>query len=241
MSFDECGLVRKRFSVEKAERAQQTLRSRLVLSDIYSPIRIVVGLDVAYKRYGGSEAGVGVAVALSYPGFKPLACFAATRSICVPYIPGLLAFREMAVLAPALKKLLSRVRPDLLLVDGHGVSHPRGLGIASHVGVVFGIPSIGVAKKRLHGREEEVSGRILLVSESGPVGEVIVAGGSRIYVSPGHGVSLSSASRLVKGMVKGRRLPEPLRIADSLSKRIKHDLAAVHGGGLRITDCTSYI
>ncbi|MEB3860214.1 MAG: endonuclease V, partial [Desulfurococcales archaeon] len=219
--IDPCRAVRERFSVARAERAQRLMSSMLSLEDSYGPVRVVAGLDVAYKRYEGGEIGVGVAVALSYPGFRVLKCYAAVRLVCVPYIPGLLAFREMAVLSPAFKSLLLESRPDLVLVDGHGLSHPRGFGIASHVGVAFGVPSIGVAKKRLYGRERRQGDRVLLVSERGPVGEVINVGGSRIYVSPGHGVSLVSAASLVRGMLRRHRLPEPVRVADSISKRVK--------------------
>jgi deoxyribonuclease V len=237
---EACTVVRERFSVEKAERAQLALASMVSLRDSYGPVRVVAGLDVAYKRLAGAEVGVGVAVALSYPGFRPLGCFAALGPVCVPYIPGLLAYREMAVLAPALRRLVESVEPDLLLVDGHGVSHPRGLGIASHVGVAFGIPSIGVAKRRLYGREERVRGRTIVVSERGPVGEVLEAGGSRLYVSPGHGVSLDSAAGLVRGMILGRhRLPEPVRVADRVSKALKGE--ASPATGFRVTDCTRYI
>jgi len=222
-----CTLVRERFSPERAAAAQLKLRQKLVLQDNYPPLRRVAGLDVAYVKVGGVEYGIGVAVALSYPALNVESCVAYVARVCVPYIPGLLAFREMAVLAPALLRLSRRVPLDLVIVDGHGIAHPRGLGIASHVGVAFDVPSIGVAKRRLYGREVEEQGRKLVVDDEGrPIAVVVESGrGSRIYASPGHRVGVFTAGRIVRSMLrKGRRLPEPTRIADSITKSLRRQL-----------------
>lgn len=223
-----CDRVRARFSPERAIRAQRALRRKLVLEDDYGVIRTVIGLDVAYFHHDGVEYGIGVAAALSYPSASLEYCVAYVTRVCVPYIPGLLAFREMVVLAPALLRILSTQNADLVVVDGHGIAHPRGLGIASHIGVTFQAPSIGVAKKKLFGREALVDNRKVVVNDAGePIAVVIDSGRkSRIYVSPGHRVSLWSAARLVKSMLKkGRRLPEPTRVADLITKEVRRKLS----------------
>ncbi len=234
-----CSDVEKRFSPSKAIRAQNILRSRVVLRDDFPPIRVVGGLDVAYLREG---YGIGVAIALSYPSMKVLDCWAYVRRICVPYIPGLLAFREMAVLAPALARLLSLNPLDLVVVDGHGVAHPRGLGIASHVGVAFDIASIGVAKKLLYGEIVEQGGRQYIVDRSGRrIGIVLKRPrGSVIYVSPGHKVSVETAGSLVEAMSKGNyKLPEPTRIADRVSKELRRLLREPTSGYIRCSGSSS--
>ncbi|MCE4628014.1 MAG: endonuclease V [Desulfurococcales archaeon] len=242
--LEACRLVRNLFATAKAYRAQRWIAEHALVEDRYGLVRVVAGLDVAYKRgRHGEDVGVGVAVALSYPSLKPLACEALARVICVPYVPGLLAFREMAVLAPALARLLRRVSVDLVLVDGHGIAHPRRAGIATHVGVVFDIPSIGVAKKRLYGREKAVGDKTLLVDDGGrPIAMIIERGRSRIYVSPGHRISVESSARLVKTMLKRGRLPEPTRVADSLTKSLKRvvgEISCCDPVSLRTPQCGS--
>jgi len=222
-----CSFIREKFSPEKAAAAQLKLRQKVVLEDNYPPLRRIAGLDVAYMKVGGVEYGVGVAVALSYPSLNVEACVAYVTRVCVPYIPGLLAYREMVVLAPALLRLSRKTPIDLVVVDGHGIAHPRGLGIASHVGVTFNMPSIGVAKRRLYGREVEEQGKRLVIDDEGrPIAVIVESGrGSRIYVSPGHRVSVFTAGRIVRSMLrKGRRLPEPTRIADSITKSLRRRL-----------------
>jgi deoxyribonuclease V len=195
------------------------------VEDDYGPIRRVAGLDVAYIRRGEYSLGVGVAAVLHYPSLRLEDCVIYVGPVCVPYIPGLLAFREMAVLGPILAKLGKLI--DLYVADGHGIAHPRRFGIASHVGVVTDTPSIGVAKKRLYGREVREGTRRVLVSDNGErIAAIIESGrGKAIYVSPGHRISLESAVNLVKKMMRpGGRLPEPTRIADSISKRVRNEL-----------------
>lgn len=214
------------FNSARAELAQRLLARRVVLRDEFPPLRRVAGLDVSYLRTVDGEVGVGVAVLLDYPSLRLKECVVYIDKVCVPYIPGFLAFREMAVAAPALARLSSF---DLVIVDGHGIAHPRRFGIASHVGVVFGKPSIGVAKRRLAGIEVEDGGKTYIILDGEKVGVVIRRGRSHLYVSPGNKVSVDTAGRLVESMLKaGRRLPEPTRIADEVSKAIKR---ALKGGG----------
>ncbi len=217
----DCAGIRERFSVRRAERAQRVLARKVEVADRLGPVRRVLGLDVSYVR-GEGDLGIGVAVLLSYPHLDVVSCHAYVGPVCVPYIPGLLAFREMAVLGPLLTRVAGSA--DLIMVDGHGIAHPRRLGIASHVGVVTDTPSIGVAKKRLYGRVGLVRGRRVLLDEEGRVIAVILSSGrgSEIFVSPGHRVSPFTAAGIVERMlVRGHRLPEPTRVADMVTKRLK--------------------
>ena len=197
--------------------------------------RLVVGLDAAYSRRYGA---VGVAAALRYDSLVLEGYGAAVGEPPLPYIPGLLAFREAPVLYTALRMLPHSLRPDLLVVDGHGLGHPRLAGIASHIGLALGTPSIGVAKKRLYGVEEPlepgceppcVEARLLDKRRGITLGYVVRSTRARrLYVTPGAYVSPETAARLVVDMLRrqagGKSLPAPTREADRLSKRIARGL-----------------
>jgi len=141
----------------------------------------------------------------------------------VPYLRGLLAFREVPALLVALAQL--RRRPDLAFVDGHGIAHPRGLGVAAHFGVLADLPSIGVAKKRLTGAADPPGPRAgdhaTLTLKGDAVGWVLRsrAGCRPLFVSPGHRVSLDGALAETLACLRGYRLPEPTRLADRLASR----------------------
>lgn len=142
----------------------------------------------------------------------------------MPYVPGLLSFRELPALLQAMAGLPHE--PDLVFVDGHGIAHPRGLGIAAHLGVVSGLPTIGVAKKILTGSheplQEQRGARVPLLDRHGrTIGWVLRSkhGVRPLVVSPGHRVSLERAPELVMACVRHYRLPEPTRLADRLASR----------------------
>ena len=238
-----CSRVEASFSPERAIRAQRLLASKVVVEDDFPPIRLVAGIDVAYSKSADTTVGVGVAVLLSYPSLRVVDCVAYVAPICVPYIPGLLAFREARVLAPALYRLVRRRGVDLVVVDGHGLAHPRRLGIASHIGVVFNIPSIGVAKKKLYGKTVTIGGVEYLVDERGEKIGVVLKRRRRasIYVSPGHRVSVDTAARLVEKMtLPGRKLPEPTRIADHYTKVLREGLGATGEGYIQCPGSSSH-
>ncbi len=234
-----CRDVKERFDAQKASRAQRILSSMVVLEDRLNPnsIEVVAGLDVAYRRpsSGRTEIGIGVAIAINAYNYKPIRCVACIRPVCIPYIPGLLAFREMYVLAPALQRLVKKVDIDVIVVDGHGIAHPRGLGIASHVGVVFNKPSIGVAKKKLFGEVVEEDGKLLVKDRGRAIGVVV----EKIYVSPGTMVSLESSEKIIRRMLK-TRLPEPIRIADKVSKELRKEAYKFLAEDIVFIDCLPY-
>ena len=158
---------------------------------------------------------------LEYPSLRPHRVAIGYAEPPIPYIPGLLAFREAPAAYAAYKRLDEK--PDLLIVDGHGRSHPRKAGIATHLGVALDTPSIGVAKKRLTGEPCSYNNLPALCLDGEPVAIIHqVTAKRRIYISVGHRLSLTTAYTLVKRMLKPRRtLPQPTYIADRLTKQAK--------------------
>ena len=173
------------FDVEKAKKLQKELSRRVLCGGIdLGRVRYLAGLDVSYV----GDLGVGVAVLLTYPQLDPVEYVVVKGRVKVPYIPGLLAFREAPLLIKALE-LLS-VRPDLVVVDGHGVTHPRRFGIASHVGLVTDTASVGAAKSLLYGKVVDSGSEKLIVAD-GLVGGLVVRRGRReVYLSIGYRVNL---------------------------------------------------
>ncbi len=212
------------FNPARARLLQEKLAEQVVFRDDFPPVSLVAGLDVSYFRTSGAFCGVAVVAVLRYPSLTLVEYAYHVEEAPVPYIPGLLAYREAPILLKAYAKLSHD--PDLLLVDGHGATHPRGLGIASHIGVVLDKPSIGVAKKLLTGTVEEHQGVKYVVVNGVRAGIVIEEPGrKKLYVSTGHRVSPRTAYLLVTRMRKPRAgLPEPIRVADSLSRELARKL-----------------
>ena len=189
-------------------------------------VRYVAGADIALGKpaLSGAEGsnGRGAVVLLSYPDLRLVEHHLVEEPLTFPYVPGLLAFREVPVLARAFQQL--ERTPDLLLVDGHGLSHPRRFGLACHLGLLLDLPTIGVAKSRLLGRHDEppaqAGGRTELRDGPDLIGLVLRTreGVSPVYVSIGHRIGLQEAAEWVLRLCRGYRLPEPTRLADQLSK-----------------------
>jgi deoxyribonuclease V len=164
-------------------------------------------------------------VVLRFPGWERIDAAWARGLAPLPYVPGLLSFREGPLYLAAFARL--RVSPDLLLCDGQGIAHPRGFGLASHLGVLFDLSSIGVAKSRLAGRHREPgwargSSRRLVLSGR-VVGRVVrtQTGVKPLYVSPGHRIGIAEAAELVVRLSPRYRLPEPSRAADQWVRRLR--------------------
>ncbi len=203
----------------EAMALQRTLRAHLVLEDRLGPVRRVAGVDVGFEA-NGTVTRAAVAV-LGYPDLDLLETAIARRPTEFPYVPGLLSFRELPAVLDALAGL--RALPDLLLCDGQGIAHPRRLGIASHLGLLVDIPSIGVAKTRLLGTHGEPPDRRGAWTPLQADGEIIGAvlrtrlGVKPLYVSPGHRIGLETAVAFVKGCCTRYRLPETTRHAHRLA------------------------
>jgi deoxyribonuclease V len=198
---------------------QRDWRARLILVDQLGPVRRVAGVDVGFED-GGAVTRAAVAV-LGYPGLELLETVIARRPTTFPYVPGLLSFRELPAILDALERL--REPPDLLLCDGQGIAHPRRFGIASHLGLLVDVPSIGVAKNRLYGSHGVVPEARGAWTPLRAADEVIGAvlrtriGVKPLYVSSGHRVSLETAVSYVLGCCTRYRLPETTRHAHRLA------------------------
>ncbi len=167
----------------------------------------------------------GAIAVYTYPGLELVEEAGAAGEVPFPYRTGLLSFREVPILAEVFRKL--RQPPEVLLVDGQGIAHPRGLGLASHLGLVLDVPTIGLAKSRLVGDGPEPGW------EAGAAGELIwrdevvglrlrtASGRKPLYLSPGHLITLKECREIGLGCVRKYRIPLPLRQADRLTRRLR--------------------
>jgi deoxyribonuclease V len=198
---------------------QKELMQGVERIDRLPAIRHVAGVDVGYEE-GGRVTRAAVVV-LSFPELEPVESVVARRPTEFPYVPGLLSFRELPAVLAALVGL--KAAPDIILCDGQGIAHPRRFGIASHLGVLLDVPTIGVAKTRLVGRHAEppdVKGAWTpLLDGEETIGAVLRtrAGVKPLYVSIGHRVSLKTAIALTLACTTRYRLPETTRQAHRLT------------------------
>jgi deoxyribonuclease V len=204
---------------KEAIAIQQALRSRVICEDLIDGVAHVAGVDVGFEQ-GGAVTRAAVAV-LRLTDLELVDSALARLPTSFPYVPGLLSFREVPAALEALRGL--SVMPDLLLVDGQGIAHPRRLGIASHLGLLCDIPSIGVAKSRLIGEHGEVPDQrgawTPLLDRRELIGAVLRTrpGVKPLYISSGHRVSLPTAIAYVMACVTRYRLPETTRWAHRLA------------------------
>jgi len=208
-------------TVEEAIALQEKLTKEVITVDqIPQPVRYVAGVDMGFESAGTiSRAAVAV---LSFPALQLQEYAIARRPTSFPYISGLLSFREIPALLDALEKI--NTTPDLILCDGQGIAHPRRLGIASHLGLILDMPTIGVAKSLLVGKHQEVpnikGSRQPIIHRKETIGAALRTrvGTKPVYISSGHRVSLPTAIDYVLQCTPKYRLPETTRIADKLSK-----------------------
>lgn len=205
---------------------QRRLAGRVELADRIDTVRYIAGVDIGFEQ--GGEITRAAVVVLAWPG-DPLAGFEVVEQVVhreltrMPYIPGLLSFREVPAALAAFAKLTAR--PELVMVDGQGIAHPRRLGVASHLGLWLDLPTIGVAKSRLCGNHSEVpieKGEWTpLRDRDETIGAVLRSrnGVKPVFVSPGHRISMTSALDWVLRCLGRTKLPEPTRLADRLASR----------------------
>jgi deoxyribonuclease V len=208
-------------TAQQARVLQSALAERVVLEDDFVPPRVIAGVDVGFEEQGSIT--LAAAVLLDADTLQLIAHSVARIPTSMPYVPGLLSFRELPALLQALRDLPQI--PDLIYCDGLGIAHPRRLGIASHLGVVTGLPTIGVAKSILVGTHAELpqekGARVPLRHAGEQVGWMLRSKDKvkPLIVSPGHRVSMDTAVELVLACCRGYRLPEPTRLADRLASR----------------------
>lgn len=188
-------------------------------------VRHVAGGDVSYNQ--GSSDFFAAAVVLELPSLELLEVAGARMEATFPYVPGYLSFREAPVMVAAVRKL--QCVPQVVLVDGHGVAHPRGIGVASHCGLLLGLPTVGCAKKLLRGSCEPVGqaeGETSALVLGGQTIGVALRTRRRarpIYVSPGHRIDRDGALELVRRCLDGYRLPAPTRHAHAQVNRMRRE------------------
>jgi len=212
-------------SVQDAFRIQKELTGRLLFEDDPDDPEFVAGVDVAFSRT--RDLLYAAIVVLEFETMKPVEVVSAAQQPVFPYVPGLLTFREGPVVLQAYEKLDRR--PDLLMFDGQGIAHPRGLGLASHLGVLLDTPSIGCAKSRLVGdfkepKQKRGAMRTLSLHRK-KVGVVLRSKDNTkpLFVSPGHRITVETAVKRVLEAGRGYRLPEPTRLAQHEAARAKHE------------------
>lgn len=211
-------------NIPAARELQEKLRKSVIIRPLGKTPRTIAAVDAAFS----GESVVAVASLFSYPSPELIDEAHAVSACPFPYVPGYLSFREGPSIVKAIRKL--NKRPDLLLVDGQGIAHPRRLGIASHLGVLLGIPSVGCAKSRLIGDYEEPDGKqggwSPLLHKGELIGAVLRTRDNvrPVFVSPGHLVTLQDSIEIVMGTLGRYRIPEPLRRADHRTKELTKEL-----------------
>jgi len=202
-------------SVARAREIQLSLAKMVVTENKVINPRLVAGIDISSPDAQGVASGA--VVVLRYPEFSMVEVKVVEGKITFPYIPGLLSFRESPLILAACEKIGNI--PDLILIDGQGIAHPRRMGLASHVGLFLNLPTIGCAKSILCGQHRPVGKEAGSHAELLDNGELIGAalrtksGVRPIYVSVGHKIDLASALQWVIKCCRGYRLPEPTRLA----------------------------
>jgi deoxyribonuclease V len=202
-------------NVAQARVAQAEMAARVVTRDALPPHPRIGGADVSNTRFDPRRRVHAALVTLDAAG-GVIATATESRAADFPYVPGYLGFREVPALVAAWARLARK--PDLLLVDGQGLAHPRGLGLATHLGVVLDLPTIGVAKSLLVGEGEpgpEAGDTAPILFRGARIGTALRTrrGARPLFVSVGHRVSLATAQALVRAACDGRRLPVAIRAA----------------------------
>lgn len=209
--------------LKEAKKIQLRLRQKIKIVPLSKKPVFIAGVDAAFSE----NKVVAAACLYKYPELVPVEDAYAAAKISFPYIPGFLSFREGDAIIKAIEKL--KTKPDLVLFDGQGIAHPGGIGIASHIGVVLNVPTIGCAKSRLIGDYSAPGNKkgqySSLRYKNKTVGAVLRTrdGVKPVFVSPGHLIDLRGAIHYVIKCAVKFRLPEPVRRADRLSKEIKKE------------------
>ncbi len=220
-SFDS--LMPPDLTPSQAVALQKELREKVLLHPPTKPIRTVAGADISFDKYSPTLfAGI---VVLSLSNLETIEEAGAQAETKFPYIPGLLSFREIPPLLKVWQKLKNK--PDVLICDGHGIAHPRRLGIASHLGLLLDVPTLGCGKSVLVGKYDEPA--LERGSWSPMIHKDEVVGAALrtknrvkpVYISPGHRMDLETAIEIALACDGGYRLPEPTRRAHLLVNRLR--------------------
>ncbi|MFQ6082139.1 MAG: endonuclease V [Candidatus Aminicenantia bacterium] len=207
--------------IKKAIQHQENLATKINLEWPKKKIRFIGGADAAYFN----KKIVGVITVLSFPELKLIESKRAIRKIEFPYIPSFLAFREMPVLVKAFQ--LIKRKPDVIIVDGNGIAHPRKMGLATQFGIELNVPTIGCAKTPFYSTRDPLSEKgsyKWIINEDGEIVGVALRTRSKIkpvYISPGHLIDLKISIKVILG-ASIYRIPEPLRQAHLIALKSLH-------------------
>lgn len=215
----------------EAKKIQTSLAKRVISEDYPGPVRYIAGVDVAYHAHPDDQ--IAAAVVLKAESLEIVDFALAREALTSPYVPGLFSFRELPTIIKALKAL--KTVPDMIVCDGQGVAHPRRFGLASHLGVMFDIPTIGCGKTKLIGEAEEpgpIRGDRTFLKDGGDIIGSVLRTQDRIkpvYVSVGHLISLETACDWILRLTPRYRLPETTRMADQMVRAAMKDLKLSKG------------
>lgn len=213
---------------KEAFEFQRELSDKVVTKNGFSEITKIAGADMAiFTKEKKMVCGI---IVFSYPELQVIEKVWSIVDEKFPYIPSLLAFREGPAIIETYKKI--KIKPDLMIIDGQGIAHPRGFGIASHVGVLLDIPTFGIAKKRLYGDYEEPEikrgsvTRLFSRKNKATIGAVVRTKNKvkPVFVSVGNKVDLKTAIRITLSCDKGYKIPEPTRQADKYVAELKKEI-----------------
>ena len=220
-------------SPQEAIKLQEKLKKRIILKKDFSKVKRIAGADISFSKK--SNRGYAAVIVFSFPDnrrldearrqLEVLEEQHAIGSLKFPYIPGLLTFREGPLLIEAFKKI--KIEPDVIIFDGQGIAHPKRLGLATHMGILLGKPTIGCAKSRLIGTYQEPKSEknsySLLKDDDEIIGAVLRTRDniSPVFISPGHRIDLKSSLEIVLECLRDYRLPEPTRQAHLLVNRLR--------------------
>ncbi|MVN22896.1 deoxyribonuclease V [Mucilaginibacter arboris] len=207
----------------QAIELQQQLRKEIRIEPLLKPIQTIAGADISFNKYEETVyAGI---IVLSFPPLQEVAKATVISKTSFPYIPGLLSFREIPSLLKAWGQL--EVKPDLMVLDGQGIAHPRRMGIATHFGLVTDTPAMGCAKSLLTGKFEalpETAGSASLIYDQ----EEVIGAALRtknkvnpVFISPGHRITLEQSLAIIKQCISGYRIPDPTRKAHLLVNLVR--------------------
>ena len=209
-------------SVAEAKEIQHSLANQVVKTGKLSNVELIAGVDISGVNKDGISCGA--VVVLCYPSMVVVERRTVLMKIEFPYVPGLLSFREIPLILAVCRQLSTT--PDLFIADAQGIAHPRRLGLASHLGLVLGVPTIGCAKSILCGKHGDLGDDpgdcVSLVDGAEVVGSALRTKRrvKPVYVSIGHRIDLDEACRWVLACCRGYRLPEPTRLAHQLASGV---------------------
>lgn len=212
--------------ITEAKKVQEVLKKKVRITPLRKSPEYIAGVDAAFFK----DKIIGVACLYRYPEIILIEEAYSLTEVSFPYIPGFLSFREGLAIIKAMSSL--KIKPHVILFDDQGIAHPKGLGIAAHIGVLIDIPTIGCAKSRLVGNYREPGlkkGSWSSLRYNGKIIGVVLRTKDNVrpvFVSPGHRIDLKNSIKIILGCTSTYRIPEPLRRADFISKKIKRELLA---------------